>query len=687
MKRLTEDFPHVAKASAIFVLLLLLHWMLGCNESPTSVVEEIRNQSGRAPDRGDAPGLPLPAEPYFNDIGWKPATPPPYEVAEIPASVGAEIDESLVAVEVQAVSHPGEGELSLAEAWQQAVNFLAKGQPVRLRVAPGVYRVSDPLLLPHDPTTRETLLVIEGTGGERPIFTGCETFQPGVWTSHGNQLFSTPWPHRFGNATVPWGAGQVIAHRREMLFVDRQPLQQVLLERYKWTKAGNFSGKVPPHQYLGFDPPEQVLGPNTFGVTEREENGQRLFIRLSEGMTPEGVAIEVATRGRAFHFGPKTNLVLRNLVFTGFANGLERVGPMFDGPVLFDPETENLLIENCAWVHNNGMALHLRGTRVTVRQSQFNYNGYSGVQTNFLNDAEFFETESNFNNWRGHSGGAVGWFTGGMKFHQTTNQVSRRHVSIGNLAPGFWYDIDCRNIYNEDIVTIFNHLGVFWELSQGPFEGNRILSAFGRHHFHATFRASLVGRMQLRNSILINANPDANLATLAWYTRKDDHAKLADVRPDLHELINSLLVSLDVPARALIANTIRFFEDPQRTRTFAYAGRNNTFADPDPSTAFLRTDALHQFEDLDLTQWIAKSGPETESGFADVTLRDPLRGDFRFASGTSSPFTNLSLLPDYRLPARAWDAAREFFVRHNWSIPQQLDGFPHRPGSVRVDDE
>jgi hypothetical protein len=650
---------------AIFFLVATLHAEISENADQSATKNSVSPPSWAA------------SLSQFDQIAWKAPSAAPFAFAGIKTMPGAKMDESIVKKVVEAHPAPSGDQMSLRQAWEAVRSALDAGIPVKLLLEAGVYRESLSDATPLTTNGLKTLLIIEGKGLEGAVFEGSDVVPVSDWRGEGGGIWSMEWTNDFGNATLPWGADFVIAHRREMVFADGEPLKQILLEKYSWKKAGNWSIKTPATTYEGFSLPADTLKPGTFGVAEREENGNRLYIRLPEGKAPDSTLLEVSFRGRCLVLENKKNLVLRNLTFQRFCNGLLLVENMFEGPVMLGKEAANVLVENCAFLQNNGMGLHLRGSDVTVRRSQFNHNGYSGIQTNFLNGSWFFENETNFNNWRGWSGKVDGWFVGGVKFHQTKNQVTQRHVSIGNLCPGFWYDIDCHNVFNEDIITFFNQRGVFWELSQGPFEGNRILSAFNKAWFHMDLRASIIGSMQLRNSIFYNTAPDSNLVTLVWYLRKDRHAKVAQVKPGIHELTNSAIISA-VPVRGLLAVAIRFWEDPAMGAGFEYRGSKNTFFSPNQESSFVIQRSENKFDDLSFADWMAL-GQEQKSGWEAPPLANPLELDFTLPTDYQGTYSDVSLLSAYKVPTGYLGEARRFFNTHVWPISQKIEGFLFAP--------
>jgi hypothetical protein len=76
-------------------------------------------------------------------------------------------------------------------------------------------------------------------------------------------------------------------------------------------------------------------------------------------------------------------------------------------------------------VWNNGIGLSITALNSTLKNSSFNYNGFSGIAGG-MSDSLLENNTTNFNNWRGTWGGQKGWWLGGVKMHESVNQVVRR---------------------------------------------------------------------------------------------------------------------------------------------------------------------------------------------------------------------------------------------------------------------
>ena len=404
--------------------------------------------------------------------------------------VGAQIDESkiqkIIHVDINH-SEASDSNSGLREnplktfkaALKKAKGHLRKGEGTKIVIHPGVYREGELVIDGKSlgSASRDALLIIEGTEKGQVILSGSEIWQPDTWQMvqrGGMVYYQHDWPYDFGNNGGGWGKygpKQVIAHRSEMVFINGQPLKQVLLEKYDYTWPNTFVGKG-KHKYIGFDDPKDVLKPDTFGVAELDENGNKIYIRPQEGIDFSQAKIEIATKPfllRLFHM---ENIVLRNLSFQ-HSNGVIGIP---GAAVMFGPwygenkfRGSNILIEDCDFRWNNGRGLSLIHCKnVTLRRNTANYNGVMGIVAFTLLNTVWEDNETSFNNWRGYKGDFVGWAIAGTKIHNTRNGLFRNHKSIGNMTIGLWFDIGNKNILIEGLIAIHNIRGLFLEISPGP---------------------------------------------------------------------------------------------------------------------------------------------------------------------------------------------------------------------------
>ncbi len=87
------------------------------------------------------------------------------------------------------------------------------------------------------------------------------------------------------------------------MFIDRQLQKQGALEQYDYKRDPNLF-KNPDRQwfYTGFQQPT-VLKPGEFAVAERDENGNRLFVRVADPAAFAKARIEVPQRRQLLILG------------------------------------------------------------------------------------------------------------------------------------------------------------------------------------------------------------------------------------------------------------------------------------------------------------------------------------------------------------------------------------------------
>lgn len=553
---------------------------------------------------------------------------------------GAQIDESQAKVILTVDPSKADGNLNLAtlqEAFTKAYESLVAGAGVKILIQPGTYREAMPKLDWTKGKAAETLLIIEGVKPGEVIWSGSDLFAPTEWQSLGDDLYAHSWDKAFGNVTLRWGAKLVIGHRAEMVFINGKPLQQVLLEDYSYDNKAN-----PSHTYLGLLKPEEVLTPGTFGVVERKENEKKLYIRLAKGQSLAGAKIEVATRQSLGDITEKDNLVLRNLVITHVAGTLRNFGGQTP---LIMKNNDNILIDSCDFVWNNGHAVRtFYGKNWTIKNSRFNYNGYSGLQLAGNDNVIMSDCETSYNNWRGSWGQVYGWFIGGAKLHEGNGHLIKNHRAFGNLALGFWYDVQNHNMFIDGLVSAYNRsCSLFLELSQGPFTVENSILGPSIGPQAAVFSTSVITEMLMKNTIIytdikgnytggIDDNTgqklgEQGLVRLQWYIRQDLHANQAIINPGLHRIEDTIMVSNSNFLYVFLENNGTNRSNPNYAK-YDYAGKNNVFFGSQPGLEFSFLNKAYKKLKLTLPEW-QKIRSEKDAIWLDPKFRDPGKLDFR----------------------------------------------------------
>ena len=567
--------------------------------------------------------------------------------------------------------------LTIFAAKDKALADLKNGIPTKILIAGGTYRESLGRVDFGEGPGKDALFVIEGTPGEEVIISGSQVFTD--WTSAGNNLYQHPWGNDWGNLWVydQFVEATLLAHRSEMIFVDGEPLRQAILEDYEETNDRYTN-------YIGYNDPAQTLTPGTFGVAERDENGNQLFIRPTEGVDPVTAQIEVAVQRQFGSFSAKNGLVLRNLTVQHFAN---TIGPGYDFQyaVAVDNGASNVLIEQCTFRWNNQFPLRSQVIDgYTLRNSVFEYNGGSGQDASFLTNSLFENNVTNFNNWRNFLGGATEWFLAGFKHQTNEGQIMRGHTSVGNLAAGCWWDISNKDQFISGITSVLNYReGFFYEISEGPVVLEKSLIALNALEGSSNFRNTSGVQTTFRNNIIYSNVPyrDANgvavIDTLArqgnfrttMYPRGQPGAPPelglgvdeAEVRTAKMTSFNNVIMGGEQEGFIWY-----FSENNNEGQNFVisdYQGKGNYFYHASGSSeGHFRAGAFDDAPIRNYEGYVAWAGEaETNSRFTDPGFTDPDNLDFRLSAdsplkGQESDY--LATAVDPQLVARCqafWD--------------------------------
>lgn len=560
---------------------------------------------------------------------------------------------------------------SISKALKAAYSSLVEGQAVRIRIAAGTYREKGPNLRWSKGKASSTPLVIEAIEPGKVTWSGADESKLSQWEDLGDGLYKKAWAHDFGTFTLGWGSKFTIGHRSEMAFVDGELYQQTLIEDLVAIypdKRNLFSNAKPSYEYRGFLDPADHLKTSHFGVAEREENGDAMYIRLPENKRNDDTSIELSVRSSLMNFSHKHQLVLRGINFSKVKNTLKNFGG--ETPIIFS-ENNDVLIENCRFTYNNGHGLRpMNGQRWTLRNVTSNYNGYSGIQISGLDDLLMVDCTTNFNNWRGAWGKCYSWFIGGIKIHNGNGHLIQNHQSFGNMCIGFWYDIHLHYIYIEGLRSGLNRgISCFLELSEGPFLVDQAILGPSLIHTSPTFSTSVVSDFKVSNSI-IHGNAKAPLTgeiideatnskikeqgtvRLQWYLRGDPHAKAKELYPDMHDIRNSLITSSS-SSQHIFRELNGTNRSHPKFKLYTYEGRNNVWYSAKSEKAFSFADEKYKDQTVDLNTW-GKRVREQKSRWLKPDYVDADRLDFRLKSDNSGltqshpkvPFQ--AALPDYK---------------------------------------
>jgi len=370
--------------------------------------------------------------------------------------------------------------LTIQRAADLAVENKSTEVSTLVHILPGVYRefvdlrtyTNFPTNDPDNAATIEFSAVVPGS----VIVSGAERFAE--WRVLGAGVWVHDWPHDWGVAPDPTG-GQAppeeIVLRREIVFVDDVRLTQVL--SFADLKVGAY--------YV-------------------DEATDELFIMPPAGGLATTTAVEVGVREHLWWQEYENHVTLRGLVFERAATHWEdaHAAVRISG-------SANGLVEDCVVRWNNGLGLYAGETDdLVLRRVEMNDNGWDGWAV--WRARRFFaeDSETSYNNWRGHLGAFYGWSVGNKLFAVHGLEL-RRHQAIGNFARGLWLDTDIYDALLDEVVLSGNlNDGIFIELNWGPIEISR--SALCDNGGYA-IRGANSEQVVIRDSLLCNNALDPGL--------------------------------------------------------------------------------------------------------------------------------------------------------------------------------
>lgn len=563
---------------------------------------------------------------------------------------------------------------------------LRAGTPVRLRIAPGVYREDLRTLLNFKPedgdAVRDTPVVIEGTAPGSVVISGSvektatADFRPATWRAvpgqpgvlvhdwpFDGQVDPGPWIDSYGYALLPG-----LMQRSEMIWFDGQPLRQVLVEEYRWHDpdgrrgysdrgtgkggdANNKPGKLLFVRALASDPASvaPLLTPGSFAVFTDPETPAalrgKIFVRLPADRSLADVKrIEVGLwKGRPWTplmvIRGKHNFVLRNLTFQHATSG-----PMASAVAI--NTVRNFLIEDCAFSHNVASGLTITKShvgilrRVTARENGSNGFGFGeGSSQMLVEDSTLL-----YNNVRGGWSTWTAWHASGSKSGAVRNITFRRLVSIGNYANGLWFDVYCRDILVENSFFLGNlRMGVMFELAR-PRGGPHVLrDSIAAFNDNAGVYLSMAANSAVTNSLMVgNGIGTGNVEGEPHHTQLLFKVTVHPNGPKSAEDWQSVVLKGNTfasanPASSLI-DVLHFKAKPVEQFPWVLAVLDsdaNTFWTPSPDTAFRHPDG--SYVGLDgwralLAEHGAPSARETASEWTDPGLDSDPRREFTPAS-------------------------------------------------------
>jgi hypothetical protein len=314
----------------------------------------------------------------------------------------------------------------------------------KIMVNPGTYRESIEEIATAKTTSMP--ITLEAVSAGTAILSGSDLYTN--WSQYsGNASFYTiPWTANYGFCVADTQAGAPyqapIVLRREMVFINGQPMTQVL-DLAQMVYAGTF--------YV-------------------DDAHQTMYVWPPAGVEINSASVEIGLRDPEITITDYSGFVLRGMTVE-HANSCHNNTAM-----LVTVSATNILLDNDIFQWNNAKGLNFRTVNtlqpvqnITVQNSQFLHNGESGATDFRLLNSLWTNDTFNYNNWRGAMGSYYSWDASGMYFTQEHNQTASNLTALYNMGNGFHWDTDSVGDTATGIISESNLInGIFFEKNQGP---------------------------------------------------------------------------------------------------------------------------------------------------------------------------------------------------------------------------
>jgi hypothetical protein len=314
-----------------------------------------------------------------------------------------------------------------------------KNVGTRVIILPGTYRETVTVQATGQDTTAPETFEAQTHG--TVIVSGGDVWTGWQASSGNSKVFVHSWPYQWGPCpAAPSGpTEQAIVRRREMIFVNGQPLTQVLAS--------------------------SQLQPGTFFVDET--HGQ-VSIEPAAGTNLNTATVEVAVRQNLFSIQNKSGVVLRGLTFEHSDSCRWNAAAV---SIAADQQKgSNILVDTDNFLWNNGQGLNISGVNdVTVINSVARHNGEAGFGGYRLINSLWQSDDASYNNWRGAQGAYYNWNASGAHFMHMRNQTVNGLTVAYNTTHAIHWDTDNADITASGVVATRNLLmGAFVEADEGP---------------------------------------------------------------------------------------------------------------------------------------------------------------------------------------------------------------------------
>ncbi|XOF34571.1 MAG: right-handed parallel beta-helix repeat-containing protein [Candidatus Electrothrix sp. YB6] len=472
-----------------------------------------------------------------------------------------------------------------------AVHFVNEQKiPARIIIRSGTYRENVVLAGEYASKKKDPVLIIEAEKKGTVFISGSEALQGWKKENKGKQ-YSAAWPYRWGFSRLEHEEKleyTQLGRRKELVTLNDTLLTQRLSRSE--LDAGSFfvdeqGGKIylhPPEH------PDKNIDINTAGA-------------------------EVGVRTKIFEIKRRANFILRGI------NIQHTMGTMHEVALRL-ANVANFLIEDCTISDNatTGMLLVLAADGTLRRVSSVN-NGGNGLDMYIAQSILVEDSEFSYNCWRSNQARVWHYFPAGAKLCYARNIELRRNKFIGNLARGFWIDINGEfNLFTENLVMDNTDFGVFIETSHGPtrIERNTITGNKYGIMVGESWLTELVG-----NTIFQNRRGQVGVRAIKNRTQQDIKNReffYAQETRGEHLRFRYLPMKLTMNNNILFSDRkedVLYRHDTDLGTGFAehiktYKGKNNIFYHTKKEKVFLPEPV---YTDLTLEQWQQKTEEDTQS--------------------------------------------------------------------------
>lgn len=525
----------------------------------------------------------------------------PKRTAQRPTTSGHTIDES-EAVHVFYVDqdnpnasdqNPGTKEKPF-KTIQYPVKYLnEKRIPAKIIIKPGIYR-ENILLANKNMPWDEPLLIIEAEKKGTVFVTGSDVFK-GWKKEKSKDCYVAEWPYTWGFSALEYEKKLNYAkpgRRKELVSIKDNLLKQHL--------------SLPD------------LSAGSFFIDE--ELG-KIYVKPPAGVAIHNVDVEVGVRSKIFEIKRRANFIVRGI------NIKNTMGTMHDSAFRL-ANVSNFLIEDCT-IYNNATTgiLLILAENGTLRGVSSLNNGGNGMDMYIAQSLRVEDSAFSYNCWRSNQARIWHYFPAGSKLCRIRNMEFQRNKFIGNLARGFWIDINGEfNLFKENLVMDNTSYGVYIETSHGPtfIQDNMITGNEYGVMFAESWLTELSG-----NTIFQNRVSQVGIRAM-------DNRRSQDVKPRdffyAQETRGSHLTFVYQPMKLTMKNNI-LFSDIQEADLYrhdtalgkkgfighikTYTGQNNLFYHAKKGKAFFPA-PVHSA--LNLQEWQAATGQDKGSRWKDPEL-------------------------------------------------------------------